>query len=437
MQSLQDSILETEYAILGMMLYSYHEVKDHITALVPEDFSNETLGSAFGNIINFIKSGAQTVDLLIVPKIIDGRDYTSVYTRAVGTFSTTANVGAYVSELKKASADRRIKSWLLKTVKSAEEVNLNDLQLLIDRERSGSYVRSWVDKSRSQLDRFIDNIAKPAPRINTGFTSIDSLTGGLRIPSVMIIGAYPSVGKTAFALNIVTKHIGAGDRPAVFFSLEMSSEMIYERLISSARKIPYNVFSTRKFTQEQEKEIRREGERLRKTHLHVFDDVYDIEGQSSVIANIKPTLVVVDYLQKVRTAKRTDSRRTEIDYISGLYKQIANHNQCVVLLLSQISRLDRDKPTMSSLKESGALEADGDYIGLLHRPYVIKKDDPSITPEETYLLLDKNKFGRTGRVDMRFDVEYQRFYELEKGSGQSKHKWYQPVLIPDEDLPFL
>jgi replicative DNA helicase len=117
----------------------------------------------------------------------------------------------------------------------------------------------------------------------------------------------------------------------------------------------------------------------------------------------------------------------EIDYISGMYKQMAKDNNCVVLILSQFNRPDKaarkHRPTMASLKESSALEHDGDLIMILHRPYVLEKDNPDITPEDGYILIDKNKFGRTGRVDLRFDGRYQRFFEVDKATARLEKKF--------------
>lgn len=253
------------------------------------------------------------------------------------------------------------------------------------------------------MDDFITGIGIKKPRILTGFSDIDRLTGGLRIPSVSIIGAAPSTGKTALALNMAIRQ----NCPVLIFSLEMSYDMIVERLVSNLMSIDYNLFSTQEFTEDDLKRVKLCAEDLKKRSIYIYDEVYDIEGQAAIINSIKPSLVVVDYIQKVQTKKRTENRRNEVDYISGQYKQLATHNNCHIMLLSQISRLDRDLPTMSSLKESGALEADGDYVMLLHRPYVMKKELGN--PDEAYLLIDKNKFGGTGKVGLRFEGKYQRF----------------------------
>jgi replicative DNA helicase len=99
---------------------------------------------------------------------------------------------------------------------------------------------------------------------------------------------------------------------------------------------------------------------------------------------------------------------------------MANTNKCVVIMLSQLSRPGamtnpaKFRPTMSNLKEAGELEADSDYVGILHRPYVLCKDSPGeVRPEDGYVLIDKNKFGRTGQIHLFLDGKHQTFYEVE------------------------
>ena len=122
----------------------------------------------------------------------------------------------------------------------------------------------------------------------------------------MMLGAYPSVGKTAFALNVALKQ----DYPVVIFSLEMSSEMIYERLVSSKYKIDYNVFSTQDFTERQKKEIAEGGDYLKNKPLYVFDDIYNIEGQKKPVRYSKNrlrALWAMPLLMKLREGRTAES----------------------------------------------------------------------------------------------------------------------------------
>lgn len=402
---------EIELSVVGCLLLWYDELKHRITEISEDDFYYPEGKAIFAAIRNNFEKGVENVDIALISSLLpDGLK--GFLCEAASYPSTSVYFGEYLMRLKELSASRRIKNRLSSLVASQNPINIHDLQSIVDSESDNVFIKSYIDKSKATLQDFIDNVGLPKQRIKLGFPTLDKVIGGLRIPSVMMLGAYPSVGKTAFALNVASNQ----DKPVVFFSLEMSSEMIYERLTSANKKIDYNLFSAQKFTSVQKREISQMCTELKNNQFYVFDDIYDVEGHSAVIANIKPCLVIVDYIQKVRTSKKTDNRRSEIDYISGMYKQIAKHNKCAIMLLSQISRVDRNEPNMSSLKESGALEADGDYVGILHRPYVTNKDNPEITPEQAYILIDKNKFGNTGKLELYFKGEYQRFYETKLDS---------------------
>ena len=144
--------------------------------------------------------------------------------------------------------------------------------------------------------------------------------------------------------------------------------------------------------------------------LNILDDAYTVEDIARGIAQTKPQLAIVDFIQCIRTTQRFQNRRNEIDYISQEFKRLARRYDCHIMVLSQITRSGSEAPRMSDLKESGGLEQDGDYIMMLHRPYVLDKD-ASVDPEESYILLDKNKYGRTGKVELRFRGDFQRCTE--------------------------
>ncbi len=146
-------------------------------------------------------------------------------------------------------------------------------------------------------------------------------------------------------------------------------------------------------------------------NLLICDDVYSIEAMAGKIARFKPDLVIVDFLQNIRTTDKYQTRKNQVDYISSELKRLARVNDCAVIVLSQLAR-SNEKPTMSSLKESGNLEADGDYIMLLYRPFVTDKTG-KYPPEQTEILLDKNKYGACGKIELKFRYQVQTFEEIE------------------------
>ena len=399
--------LELELTVLGELIMFFDDLKAKAAGISLDDFVFDRCRALFIAMRKYIDSGAVAMDFISVQNF-SGTDVKSVIAEALKYPSTSLHFDNHVTVLKEMSFERRVKQELTRLAASEEKIRIESVLELYEREKDNAHAQTWVDKARKKLSDYVGDIGKPLENVLTGFKKLDEATGGLQIPSVFIIGAYPSVGKTTFALNIATNQKCC---PVVYFSLEMSVRMLYDRIISSMERIDYAAFRKRRFTSGQETLIRGAALKCFDIPLFIFDDVYDVETQSVIVSGIKPRLVIVDYIQKVRTAKKASDRRNEMDYISGAYKQIANFNQCVVMVLSQINRADRGQPTMASLKESGGLEADGDYIGLLHRPFVLDKNNPNLTEEATTLLLDKNKFGETGLINMHFDLKYQTFYE--------------------------
>lgn len=295
------------------------------------------------------------------------------------------------------------------------DISVSSIQKMLDDENGKRLTSNVKEIGKRNIDAFVAELNKRKGTLMTGFGNIDKVTGGIRKSTVFIIGARPSTGKTTFALNIAANQISDPNKKVMFFSLEMSSEMIYERLMAARNKIEYEKFSRNGLSEDEIKVISAQSEKLKQSErFFVIDDVYNAEQICNMISEEKPNLAVVDFMQIISATGRFENVRSRIDYISSLFKRTAKTTGCVIIVLSQLSRMGKDAPTMSDLKESGGLEQDGDYIALLHRPYVLNKNENESIPEETQLLLDKNKFGRTGKIDLWFDLKHQKFYELDE-----------------------
>jgi replicative DNA helicase len=415
---------ELEISILGEMGLYFCELKDRIPEISASDFYFADTAKLFAEISRAYAKNPES-DFTTLCSMLSKSSF-ELIAGAVGTANMSVNFNGELARLQELASNRRIKKAVQNLVIGANVIKPDDLIKIAETEQSGTMASTCKARSKQSLDEFITDIGKPSEKIKTGLSSIDKLLGGgLRIPSVSIIGAYPSVGKTALALNICARQ----STTVILFSLEMSTGMIYERLISDLAQINYGGIIGQTLTPDEIEDMRVAGKKLKNKPFYVFDNVYDVEGQAGIIGQVKPKLVVVDYIQKVKTHKRIDSRRNEIDYISGAYKQIAKTHNCHILLLSQLARSGKEKPTMASLKESGALEADGDYVFLLNRPYVHDKGSNKFSPEQTEILIDKNKYGNVGRKSLYFEGRYQRFKE-DKNDNVSRGDIY------NEPLPF-
>lgn len=400
---------DVERSVIGLIVM-FEEFQEKIQVLDKSDFNNPLRVKIFNCMKHHYNQNGK-VDLIILISELDGPEKQELVNCAeCSAFNNRFD--DYFTRLLELSRNRRLYSRVSGLL--FEDFSLNDLQQIVDDENNKSGVSSGLEKGKKNIDAFIGGLGKQKPRIMTGFSTIDKVTGGIRKGCVFYLGARPSTGKTSFAINVAANQQRFNQK-VLMFSLEMSSEMIFERLASSELFINYNKFSTQTLDDKDKKEITEFTEKYKSNeNIIVLDDIYTIEAICNTISEIKPDLVIVDFMQVITTTQQFKDPRNKIDYISSEFKRIAKRLGCVVMVLSQLSRNGKDAPTMSDLKESGGLEADGDYIALLHRPYVLKKDDPSINPETTELLFDKNKFGRTGKMDLKFELKYQKFYEIEQ-----------------------
>lgn len=402
--------IEVERSVIGEIL-SFENLKEKALLLEPGDFAYDEHRDICKTMISQAKKGK--FDFVTVAAEC-GASYRAEIQSCLHTAVSEALFEEHFRILKEMASRRRLISRF-QVLTLEGDVSVSSVQKMLDDENSKRLTSNVKEISERNIDAFVAELNKRKGTLMTGFGNIDKVTGGIRKSTVFIIGARPSTGKTTFALNIAANQIADSDKKVMFFSLEMSSEMIYERLMAAQNKIEYEKFSRNGLSEDEIKLIAAQSKKLKESgRFFVIDDVYNVEQICNMISEEKPSLAVVDFMQIISAVGKFENVRSRIDYISSLFKRTAKTTGCVIIVLSQLSRMGKEAPTMSDLKESGGLEQDGDYIALLHRPYVLNKNENECIPEDTQLLLDKNKFGRTGKIDLWFDLKHQKFYERDE-----------------------
>ncbi|WP_407383155.1 DnaB-like helicase C-terminal domain-containing protein [Ruminococcus sp.] len=297
----------------------------------------------------------------------------------------------------------------------------DQLREICDTADSAYSVDKEIDR-RTDFDRYVQSLGKPRDVLYTRYRELDNILGGIRRGTLTIIGARPSVGKTTYALNIA-QNIADYGRKVAFFTLEMTRDMIFEKLAVRGCQLDYSALrgTVQQETSDRVADYFKDSE-LR-NNLSVIDDTNSIEAICAYIIGTKPDVAVIDYAQIVTTMRRFDHVRVKIDYISAQLKQVAKRTGCRVILLSQLRRSEAGvikPPTMSDLKESSGLEQDGDYILMLFRPHAQDKSVDRAKqryvypPNEAAVFIEKNKFGRTGQIELNFNGSQQTFTEVWK-----------------------
>lgn len=410
-----DYLYEAEKQIIGGLLrfgvsdtYCIYALDN----LNESDFMIDVHKSIFAHIKNSYTHN-ENVDMV---KLMKDTGVSSEYLAdLINCCYTVANFKSYSKMLKTRTADNRIINGITSISKSDNKFDALEKLYTSEKELRENKADFYKKRDSQQYLEFLEYIHSPVnecDRIKTGFNTIDAYIGGFRRKSISIIGAYPSTGKTTFALNIARNQIKHKNK-TLFFSLEMSCNQILERLTADILSLNYSRIGRKDLSKDEKTQIGRMIDGLSSANvLHIYDDVFYIEDISREISVLKPAFVVIDFIQRIKTHHKTNSRREEIDYISSEIKNTAMAYDCHIMTLSQLARKDEGhRPTMNDLKESGGLAQDNDYIMLLYRPNV---GDKTKAPSETYFTIDKNKYGETGSKEMFFNGGFQRFTEVKK-----------------------
>ena len=412
---------EVEVAVLSSLIHDCACIPDVLAFIKPDDFFHEQNRWMAGACFSLSQKGIPVDVMTLMAEL----EQNGALSRAGGMervlevsslFLTSANVGHHAQELKRLSEARKVIKFAESIIKGETEANADTLL-----HKAGEIAKAsplGLDDGLGHYEKFAGRLHVKKPCIRAGFERLDNVTGGFAIPSVAVIGAYSSVGKTAFTLNIAMNQ----DKPVAFFSLEMNADKLIERLISASLKIPYGKIQRRDIAYDEAKDINWLMDDLQERKFAIFDDAYYVEQHEAALARLKPSLAVIDYLQLVRTHHKAENRRALTDHVSQTYQAMAKRHDCVIILLSQFSRpqkaAKKHRPTMSDLKESGGIENDADYVCILHRDYVLQKGSKDIREEDGYLLVDKNRYGTTGKIKLEFIGKYQQFHEVEyQGDG--------------------
>jgi replicative DNA helicase len=251
--------------------------------------------------------------------------------------------------------------------------------------------------------------------IPSGFTDLDRLTAGLQNSELIIVAARPSVGKTAFALNLL-RHIVVEERlPALFVSLEQARVELAERLLCCQARVDSHKLRKGHLNAEEIEKLFEAGDVLSQAKLFIDDTPG--QGMLRIAANARRLkmrhglrIVVIDYLQLIDPDDRKESRQEQVAAISRRLKFLARELQVPVVALAQVNRSSEDRqdhrPRLSDLRESGAIEQDADTVMMLHRP---DYHEPGQQEGLVEIIVAKQRNGPTGDVTLAYVKQYMRF----------------------------
>ncbi|HNH36057.1 MAG TPA: replicative DNA helicase, partial [Rhodocyclaceae bacterium] len=261
--------------------------------------------------------------------------------------------------------------------------------------------------------------------VPSGFIDLDQMTSGLQPGDMIVVAGRPSMGKTAFALNIA-EYVGVEMRlPVAIFSLEMSGPQLAMRFLSSVGRLDQQKIRTGRLSDEEWDKMTVALGKLHEAPIHIDEtgaiNATDLRARARRLHRQcgKLGLIVIDYLQLMTSARENENRATEISEISRAIKALAKELQVPVIALSQLSRKVEERndkrPLMSDLRESGAIEQDADIILMMYREDYYKPDTQEKGIAE--VILGKHRNGPTGTVKLTFLKEYTRFENFASGAN--------------------
>ena len=441
MGNIPPQALDAEESVLGAMLLEQSCVDEAMEELTPSCFYDPNHRTIFEAMVRLVTDHV-AVDLITVSNRLKSDGKLAEVGGPVALAGLSQKVGAaanmefYIKILKQKTIQRDLIKASYDILKKSydDSVKVDDL---IDMAQTEVYaaiqnnVRKEVQDIGSIINTALSDIEKlqktEGPTgVPSGFASIDRITQGWQPSDLIILAARPSVGKTAFALNLARNAAVMHHMPVAFFSLEMSAIQLAKRLMTSesglsADKIKGGV----KLEAYEWEQLEYKLKELAKAPLYIDDTpgipVMEFRTKiKTLVKNKGVRLVVVDYLQLMQgPAELRGMREQEVAAISRTLKATAKELNVPIIALSQLSRnaVQRQggsgKPQLSDLRESGSIEQDADMVIFIHRPdYVGLSDNPG-DKEATQIIIAKHRNGETAEIDMRFKSEQIRFLEMD------------------------
>ena len=240
------------------------------------------------------------------------------------------------------------------------------------------------------------------PGLNTGFESLDKITGGFQAGNLIVIGGRTSHGKTSLAVNFAYNMAFSGKK-VLFASLEMIKKEMFKKIISLDTRIPYEKLRSGWLTKDQRTQVAdRKNTFYNLSNMIIADDLFSLNSIHESVINNKPDVVIVDFIQYMHFGKG-ESRNYQIEEAMKGFKHISKLQHCVFIVLSQVRRDSESGhgiPHLQDLKGSGALEEQGDVVMFIHWPHKFNTTEPE---DKAILAIAKNRHGRTGKITLKFD----------------------------------
>lgn len=437
-QKLPPQNIEAEFSVLGGLMLereAFDQVSDLITA---SDFYKPSHQIIYKT-ISELHQKAEPIDLVTVTNalqnkneldIIGGPEYLlSLLDKVV----SAANIDSHAKIIHEKSLLRRLIGTSTSLIEKAYGTDFQDAEALIDyaeaeilkvgEQKTSNGLIGSMDIVKSSIEKIEDLYKRKADvtGVPTGFTELDRMTSGLHGGELIIVAARPSMGKTAFSLNLATHMALRAKKTVAYFSVEMGKESVMMRLLAAEAKISMGEIRNGRIQDASWPKLIQAAGAISEANLFIDDTAgispFEIRARCR---RLKAThgldCIMIDYLQLMDLKQKVESRERAVSEISKGLKAIAKEMNIPIIALAQLNRgvegrSDR-RPMLSDLRESGSIEQDADVIMMLYRDDYYDKDDAD-KQGAAEVIIGKQRNGPTGTVKLRFDAKYNKFRDAD------------------------
>ena len=441
---LQPQAIELEQAVLGALLIDNESLSDAIDSLQAEYFYVPKHQKIFEAIVNLFNN-TKPVDILTVSEElkrleyfenIGGLAYISELTNNVASSSNTEFHARIIAEkfIKRSliNISRRISTDAFDDAVDIFDL-LNNAEAELFTVTEGTLRKSY-DKMSTLIKGALENIEILRNKedglsgIPSGFTNLDRVTSGWQQSDLVICAARPGMGKTAFALTMARNIAVEHNTPIGFFSLEMSSEQLVNRLIASEAELGASKLRKGDLADHEMVQLHEKIKHLSEAPIFIDDTpaltIFELRAKARrLVKNHGVKIIMIDYLQLMQAGGNSGNREQEISTISRSLKGIAKELKIPVIALSQVNRgvesrtgVGSKRPMLSDLRESGAIEQDADIVTFIYRPEYYKIyewDNGDDSRGQGELIIAKHRNGSLKNVRLKFIGEFAKFSDLD------------------------
>ena len=428
--------IEAEQSVIGSMLMDKDAVIVALDMISAEDFYSRQYSILYETMLELFNEGKE-MDLVVIQDRLREKNVAPELSsldfikEIITTVPTSANIKYYANIVKE-------KSTLRKLIKLNEDIanscyvgsdSLEDILARTEKDifellqsRTAKDIRPIEDIAKNVLYRIeaASRTREVVTGIPTGFIDLDYKTSGLQPSDLVLIAARPSMGKTAFVLNMVQHIAMKKELPCMIFSLEMSSEQLVQRMIAMETGIDSQKLRTGNLNDNDWDPLIRGIVDVSDSKIIIDDtpgiSVGELRSKCRKVKLEKGlSIVIIDYLQLMTgSSKRSENRQQEISEISRSLKALAREIKAPVVALSQLSRACETRPDhrpmLSDLRESGAIEQDADVVMFLYRDDYYNKDTEH--PNEAEVIIAKQRNGAIGTINLVWKPDITKFVNM-------------------------